>query len=363
MTDKIQHPIYQNINEKAGETEGWAFLNAKDFKKINFSMPPLGETEVRGKILYSGLCHSDVFTGRSLWGDALYPVSTGHEGVAEVVEVGPGVTTLKKGDIFLVGCFRNSCGKCNQCSDTYDNLCTKLNEADRFTYGLYYGTYSSLIQLEQHWAFKAPEGLDLPDAAPLMCAGITTYAPIARYGKKGRKCAVVGVGGLGHMAVQYAAKMGMEVTAFVSDLKNEEFVKKLGATHVVNWVKGDLEPLKNSFQLIVNTLPIMPSPKQLEALLNTIEPNGSFVQLGVPNQTDLFSLSPSAFVMKNISIHGSLVGSRKETEDMLNFSLKNGVKVLCEHFKFDEFDKALEKLEKGKPIFRCVVDFCHNLNK
>lgn len=360
MSEHIQHPVYKNINQKEGETEGWAFLNAKDFKKINFSMPDLGETEVRGKILYSGLCHSDVLTGRALWGDVLYPLSAGHEGVAEVIEVGSKVDKLKKGDIFLVGCFRNNCGSCHQCSDTYDNLCTGLEPAQKYTYGLYYGTYSSHIQLEQNWAIKAPEGLDLPNAAPLMCAGITTYAPIARYGKKGRKCAVLGVGGLGHMAVQYASKLGMEVTAFVSDLKSEEFVKGLGATHVVNWVSGDLEALKGSFQLLVNTLPIMPTPQQLEALVSTLEPNGDFVQLGVPNQAALFSVAPAAFVTSNISIHGSLVGSKKETEEMLEFSLKHGVKVLCEHFKFDEFDKALDKLENGKPIFRCVVDFCHN---
>lgn len=355
-TGKIEHPFYKNINEKEGDVQGWAFLNKDNFKKIYFSMPELKETEIRARMLYTGLCHSDSFHGRGLWGDVPYPVVTGHEGVGEVTEVGSKVTDHKKGDIVLFGCYRNNCHNCATCKRGKDNMCTEMEGGLRFIYNKYFGTYSTVMQIDQYWAFKAPKGLDLPNAAPLMCAGITTYAPLARFGKKGDHCLVIGIGGLGHMAVQYAAKMGMEVTAFVHNKGHEQFVKDLGATNVVDWTKEDLTKLKHSFDIAINCLPIMPTPSQLVAIVGTLKPDGHLIQVGVPAKGELFSLAPTDLVMNGISISGSLVGSKKETEDMLEFSIKHGVKVLCEHFSYDDMPQALDKLEHGKPKFRCVVD-------
>ena len=352
---KITHPLYKNINDKCGQAESWAFLDKKKFQRIHHDLPQLCSDEVLGTILYAGLCHSDSMHGRSKWYDSLYPTAPGHEIVARVEKVGADVKEFKEGDIFLVGCYREHCGNCRPCQEGYDNLCL-MDPQLKFTYGLKFGGYSTHIQIKEYWCYPAPKGLDLANAAPLMCAGITTYCPLSRYGKKGMKVAILGVGGLGHVAVQYAHKMGMEVTAFVHTLAKAEDIKKLGATEVVDWVNSDLKSLENKFDMILSTLPISPTAEQNAKLFACIVPNGRFIQVGIPDRKENFSINPACFVFKSISISGSLIGSKKETKEMLKFSAEHGVHILCEHFSFDNFPEALNKLENGKPHFRCVVD-------
>ena len=353
---KLSHPIYTNFSAEKGEAQGWAFLDKATFQHIYFSLPVLSDDEVRGRILYAGLCHSDSLTGREKWGPAKFPLITGHEIVAEATHVGKHVTHLKAGDKFLVGCFRDNCHHCHQCKETRDNLCTGVPLGKRVTYGEYFGGYASHIQIKGGWAFKAPEGLDLADAAPLMCAGITTYAPLKKYAKHGGHALVIGVGGLGHLAVQYAKALGMKVTAFVSKKGTEDMIKALGGDETVVWTESDLKEHQNKFNVAICTLPVSPTEDQMTKLLNCMLPEGHFIQVGAPEQGDNLKISPMALIVKQISIHGSIVGSHKETIEMLEFTAKHKVKVMCEHFKFEDFPKALEKLEKGKPHFRCVVD-------
>ena len=238
---KIQHPVYKNINDKSGNAEAWGFFKKDKFGHFFYDLPQLNNDEVRAVMLFTGLCHSDSMHGRSQWYDTLYPTVPGHEMVAKVDEVGSEVKDLKKGDVILVGCFRDNCKNCRYCKEGNDNLCL-LDRNVKFTYGLMFGGFGTHIQMKRYWVYPAPKGLNLETAAPLMCAGITTYAPLSRLGKKGMKAAIIGIGGLGHLAVQYAAKMGMEVTAFVHKLDLAEDIKKLGAVDVVDWVHGDLTP-------------------------------------------------------------------------------------------------------------------------
>lgn len=353
---KVSHPVYKNINGTSGPAKAYGFLDKETFREFYYELDTLGQNQVRGRVLHVGMCHSDAFHGRSKWYPSLYPTSMGHEVVAEAIEVGPDVKNFKKGDIFLIGCMRSCCHKCTCCLKTNDNLCTGIETPKRLTFGLYFGGYGTHIQADEHWCFKAPQGLDLANAPPLMCAGVTTYAPLARLGKKGDKCVVIGIGGLGHLAVQFATKMGMEVVAFVSNLSSQEFVKGLGATKVVDWINGDLKEYENYFDIAINTLSFTPTIELATKLMSTLAPEAKYVQLGVGEASQPLYFPAFALIMKQLSIHGSAAGSRKETEEMLDFVVKNGVKVLCEHYTWEEFPKAFDKMENGKPIFRCVVD-------
>lgn len=354
---KLTHPIYSNFSAEKGEAEGWAFLDKNTFQRIFFSFPPLGDHEIRGRVLFAGLCHSDSLTCREKWGKQTFPLIPGHEIVGEVTHVGKAVKNLKVGDHFLVGPFRESCGKCAQCKDSHDNLCTTIPLSKRLTYGEHYGGYANQVQLDAHWAFKAPKDLKLEDAAPLMCAGVTTFGHLKKHAKEGGNALVIAVGGLGHLAVQYAKALGMKVTAFVSKKGTEAWVKELGADEVVVWTEGDLKAYHDKFDVAIDTLPITPTAEQLSKILQCMAPRGQFIQVGLPEIGEYLKIDPMILVVKELSIHGRNVGTHKDTQEMLEFSAKHKIKVLCEHFKYEDFPKALDKLENGKPHFRCVVDF------
>ena len=193
-------------------------------------------------------------------------------------------------------------------------------------------------------------------APPLFCAGVSSYAPIARYCKPGDEVAVLGIGGLGHLAVQFARAMGCKVTAFSNSREKDEFiVKELRAERVVS--SGDLKALdkeKYRFNVVLNTVPAF-DDKLFKAWLSLVKPNGYFVQIGLPAVETPLVIDPMWIVMKQIKLVGSYVGSRRETKEMLEFAAKHGISAKCEIFEFEEFPRAFEKLSKGKPCFRCVV--------
>jgi len=211
----------------------------------------------------------------------------------------------------------------------------------------YWGGYASSLQQPAEWFYKLPENLPESKIPPLLCAGITMYAPIARYAKASDEVAVLGVDGLGHMAVQYAKAWGCKVTAFTSSKGKEEFIKKLGADRVVVSAPETLKQEAGRFNVVLNTLP---SSGDLDdyLLFSTIQ--GTFVQLGAPPSNDKPRFDPAVLFWNHINFTGSLVGSRKETQEMLDFSAKHNIVPLCEEFSYEEFPRAFDRFENGKPL-------------
>ena len=294
-------------------------------------------------------------SGRSEWGAALYPCCAGHEVLAEVIAVGSSVTRFKIGDKVLWGPFRDSCGDCEYCSKRFTHVCQKVDENERFLYGVYFGGYSTHIQQPESHCFKCPENVNLETIAPIMCAGVTTFSPLDMYGEKGMKVAILGVGGLGHLAAQFASQMGMEVTALTASDGKEEFFKTLGITKNINWKKEKLSNHRNAFDLIINTLPVMINEKEVEELLDCLRPYGKFINVGLSDVKDKLIVKQFSLTAKCVSIVGSVVGGVEQTQRTLDFVGKHKVECLCEFFSFEDFPKALERLEHGRPHFRCVV--------
>lgn len=360
QTPEITHLLYPRV-ENPADADGlaWVFKNKEEFVPYYFKFPELSTTDVRAKITYTGLCHSDIMTGREHWGPCNFPLCPGHEVVGEITHVGADVKNVKVGDQVAVGPIRNHCHDCSYCKQQADNLCTGMDGSEKFLYGLYFGGYATHIQINYEHVFQIPEGMDASNIPPILCAGITVYAPMKRWIKEeaGAKVGVIGIGGLGHLAVQYGKAMGHHVVAFTTSADKVDYIKKLGAAEVIVVDKELKELAKhtNKVQYLVNTLPIS-SPDILEGYLQTLAPNGVLIQVGMPNANEKFSISFYTLILKQISIAGSIVASIKDTQDCLNFSHKHGVKVEVEKFDFANFPKALDRLENGRPVFRCVVN-------
>lgn len=353
MEAKRDHPIYVHTDEKQADAHAFAFTSAKTFEKFPYKQPALQDDEVRAAVLYAGLCLSDSHTGRSKWGPALYPLAPGHEIIAEVESVGSKVTDFKKGDKVAFGTLRDACETCRYCKMNKEPLCNDLTR-DRFTYGLHWGGYSTHLQQPAKFFFKLPENLDLQKSAPLLCAGITVYNPIKQYLKPGFKTAVIGIGGLGHLAVQFLAKMGHEVTAVTTTMEKEKFIRSLGATNVITISDEKVyQDHQGKYDLIINTVPFS---NNFQKYVSLTAPCGYFVQTGAPDISESITLNPVGLVLNEYHIVGSLVGSRADTNEMLEFCAKNNVYPLVEEYSFEDFPKALDRLENGKPIFRCVVN-------
>lgn len=226
---------------------------------------------------------------------------------------------------------------------------------ERSLYGIYFGGYSTHIQQPESHCFKVPSNLPLEKVAPLMCAGVTTFTPLQIYAKQGQKIAILGVGGLGHMAAQYSFKMGLEVHAFSTTEGKDEWYKSLGITKIINWRKEDLSKFQNEYDIIFNTIPVGLDQEQMDRFLRCLKPYGKFINVGLSDIKENLVIAQVSFVQKGLLVIGSLVGGVVHTEEALRFSAENGVECLSEFYEWDDFPKALEKLEHGKPHFRCVV--------
>ena len=353
----LKKDLYPKVELAEAEAHAWAFKDKDTFELYPCKFPEVGNNEIRGKVLYTGLCMSDSHTGRSLWGPAQYPSCPGHEVVAQVTHVGSEVTNRKVGDIFGVGPMRDGCGECEYCLKNYNQLCTGMPLFQRDLYATKFGGYCTLIQLNSKYTITIPEGMDLSNIPPLMCAGITTYSPLAAHVTKGQKVAILGIGGLGHLGVQYANKMGCEVTAFTTSAEKVDEIKKLGAHHVVV-VDSEFKALaehSNEYDALLNTLPLS-DDKIIDKYLSTVKPLGKLLQVGAPSIDTPMQFSFFTIIGKNLSVIGSLIGSIRESEEMLQFSKDHDVKVIVEDFKFEDFPKALNRLENERPQFRCVVN-------
>lgn len=354
--DKYEHALYihQDSIEKS-DAVAFAFVSKEKTVQFPYKQTELLENELRANVLYAGLCMSDSHTARSKWGPCNYPIAPGHEIIAEVSEVGSKVTKFKKGDKVAFGTIRAACDKCKYCLSNKEPLCIGITSEDRFTYDYHWGGYSTQLQQPADFFIPIPEGLDLQRSAPLLCAGITVYNPIKQYVKPGMKTCVIGIGGLGHLAVQFLAKLGTEVTAVTNTIEKKDAIMKLGAHRVITMDDKDaVNELKESHDFIINTLPVL--SHGFDAYLYLTARGGTFCQVGAPDIEEKSYFTLLLLVVNEIRLVGSLVGSRADIKEMLQLCVDKDIYPIVEEFAFEDFDKALDKLENGRPKFRCVVN-------
>lgn len=310
------------------------------------------------EIQYCGICHSDIHTVRSEWGPANYPCVPGHEIVGKVVAIGKKVKKFKVGDLAGVGCFVDSCGKCENCKANEEQLCEKQcaftynsTEMDRKTPTQ--GGYSTMIVVKDKYVLKIKKGVPLERVAPLLCAGITTYSPLKRYKvKKGMKVGIVGLGGLGHMGVKLAKAMGAEVTVFSTSPNKEQDAKKLGAKNfVITKDPDNFAKIAGKLDLIINTVS---APHDFSPYLASLKKDGTMVLVGIapePNEVAAFSL-----ISGRKKLTGSLIGGIKETQEMLDFCAQKKVFSDIELIAASQINAAYERTIKSDVKYRFVID-------
>ncbi|SDK12648.1 uncharacterized zinc-type alcohol dehydrogenase-like protein [Nocardioides sp. YR527] len=326
---------------------------------ITIERRAVGENDVLIAIEYAGICHSDIHTVNGDWGPQPFPVVPGHEIVGRVTEVGASVTDHKVGDRVGVGCFVNSCGECANCRNGDEQHCSTPGGGvgtyaakDRdgsFTQG----GYSTHVVVDAHFALKVPEGMDPAAATPLLCAGITTYAPLKKWGAgPGKKVAIVGLGGLGHMGVQIAHAMGAEVTVLSQSLKKQEDGLRLGADHY--YATSDpatFEQLASSFDLIVNTV----SAKiDLDAYLGLLAVDGTMVNVGAPAEP--LSVNVFSLITNRRNFAGSMIGGIALTQEMLDFCAEHGIGSEIEVISADQINEAYARVLASDVRYRFVID-------
>jgi len=317
----------------------------------------VGPLDVLIEIKFAGICHSDIHMTRGEWGPARYPLTVGHEIVGVVAEIGSDVTKHAVGDRVGVGCMVNSCRECANCLAGEEQYCLNGNIG---TYGsrdldgtITQGGYSSHVVVDEHFVLSVPESIDFAAAAPLLCAGITTYSPLRHWGAgPGKKVAVVGMGGLGHMAVKFAHAMGAEVTVLSQTLSKEVDGKRLGADgYYATSDPQTFTTLADAFDLIINTVS---APIDVNAYLSLLALDGTLVNLGAPPTplpVGVFSL-----MGKRRSFAGSAIGGIRETQEMLDYCAEHGIACDIELIDAAEINQAWERVLVSDVRYRFVID-------
>jgi uncharacterized zinc-type alcohol dehydrogenase-like protein len=342
------------------DTVGYAARSADaPLSQFNFTRREPGARDVQIDILYCGVCHSDLHTARSEWAGTVYPVVPGHEIVGRVVKTGAEVTSFRAGDLVGVGCMVDSCRECTSCREGLEQYCENgmigtYNAPDAHTGGVTYGGYSKSIVVDADFVLRVPENLDPAAAAPLLCAGITTWSPLRHWKVgPGHRVGVVGLGGLGHMAIKLAHALGAYVVLFTTSPDKREDALKLGADEVV--VSKDAEAMAaqaNSLDYILNTVA---APHNLDAFLSLLKRDGVMTLVGAPAEPHP---SPAVFslIMKRRSIAGSLIGGIEETQEMLDFCGEHGIVSEVEIIPIQKIDEAYERMLKSDVKYRFVID-------
>ena len=317
----------------------------------------VGPRDVRIDIKFAGICHSDIHTARSEWGPTTYPIVVGHEIAGIVAEVGAEVTGYAVGDRVGVGCMVDSCGECRYCTAGEEQFCAKGNIG---TYGSVdkqgrptQGGYAQSIVVTERFVVRIPDGLELDVAAPLLCAGITTYSPLHHWqAGPGKRVAVVGLGGLGHVAVKIAHAMGAEVTVLSQSLKKQEDGLRLGADAYYATSDPDtFTQLADRFDLIINTVSAV---IDLDDYLSLLAVDGTMVNVGAPEKP--LSLQVFSLIMKRRSFAGSPIGGIRETQEMLDFCAEHGIGAEIERISADQINEAYERVVNSDVRYRFVID-------
>lgn len=315
--------------------------------------------DIEIEILYCGVCHSDLHTARNDWGGTMYPAVPGHEIVGRITKVGSEVTKLKVGDIAGVGCLVDSCQTCESCKKDLEQYCTTgwvgtYNGADKHLGGHTFGGYSEKIVVDENFVLKVPSNLDLAAVAPLLCAGITTWSPLRHWKvTKGSKVAVVGLGGLGHMAIKLAKGLGAEVTLFSRTPDKEKDAFELGADAVIiSTDENHMQSVSGKFDLIIDTVPYVHDVNPYVATLNI---SGTLVLVGYLGGLEPI-LNTVPMILGRKSIAGSLIGGIAETQEMLDFCGEHNIVSEIEIIKMQDINEAYERMLKSDVRYRFVID-------
>ena len=341
------------------QTKGYAVKGPDaDFEVFNFERREVGPKDVLIDIMFAGICHSDIHQARGEWGNSTYPMVPGHEIVGRVTQVGSGVSKFKENDLAGVGCFVDSCRQCEPCKQDFEQFCAvhcaqtyNSTEMDKTTPT--YGGYSTTYVVDEDYALKISSDENLAGVAPLLCAGITTYSPLRKFKVgPGQKVGVVGLGGLGHMAVKLAASMGAEVTVFSTSPSKESDAKALGAANfVVSKDPANFTPLASSFDFIIDTVS---AEHDLNAYLGLIKLNGAMVIVGVP--TTPAPIQAFSLIGNNRTLAGSGIGGIAETQEMLDYCAEHKIFSDVEVITMDKVPEAYERTIKSDVRYRFVID-------
>jgi uncharacterized zinc-type alcohol dehydrogenase-like protein len=315
------------------------------------------EFDVLIDIRFAGICHSDIHQAREGWGEAIFPMVPGHEIAGVVSEVGPGVTRFKVGDRVGVGCLVDSCQECDNCKSGHEQYCTGGAVGTYNAIGKdgepTYGGYSEKVVVDENFVVRIPDGLKLDEAAPLLCAGITTYSPLKRFGAgPGKKVAILGFGGLGHMGVKIAHALGAEVTVLSQSLRKQEDGLKLGADHYyATSDENTFKELAGTFDVILSTVS---APLNLDAYLSLLKAEGAFVNVGAPEEP--VSLNLFSVIGGGKTLAGSAIGGIPETQEMLDFCAEHGFGAEIELIRADQINEAYERVLASDVRYRFVID-------
>ncbi len=316
------------------------------------------DNDVAMEILYSGVCHSDLHTARGDWAGTVYPNVPGHEIVGRVTAVGSKVRKYKVGDMVAVGCMVDSCQTCGYCHSGEEQFCCEgmtatYNSPDRITGENTLGGYSKHLVVREEFVLRIPEGLDITRAAPLLCAGITTYSPLRKWNVgPGSRVAVAGMGGLGHMAIKLAVGLGAHVTVLSRSSGKEADARELGAdAFIISANAQEMADAASSFDLIVDTIPVKHDVNPYMPLLKV---DGTLVLVGQVGPINEVMTVP--LVMGRRRIAGSLIGGIRETQEMLDFCARKNILPECEMIRMEEINEAYERMERSDVRYRFVID-------
>ncbi|WP_212005934.1 NAD(P)-dependent alcohol dehydrogenase [Chitinophaga sp. HK235] len=328
-------------------------------KEIVIERREVTPKDVEMDILFCGVCHSDLHVARNDWGGTIYPAVPGHEIVGRVTKVGDAVSKVKVGDLVAVGCLVDSCRECENCKQDLEQYCIPgftltYNGPDKHLGTSTYGGYSEKVTVDEHFVLKVPENLDPAGTAPLLCAGITTWSPLKHWkAGSGSNVAVVGLGGLGHMAIKLAKALGAHVTLFSRSPNKEKDALELGADQVViSTDDTQMERVKGKFDLIIDTVPYV---HDVNHYMSTLRVSGTLVLVGFfGNLEEMIDTAP--MILGRKAIAGSVIGGIAETQEMLDFCGKHNITADIEVIKMQDINEAYERMLKSDVHYRFVVD-------
>jgi uncharacterized zinc-type alcohol dehydrogenase-like protein len=341
------------------KTEGYAAPSAgATLVPFSFERREVGPRDVLIEILYCGVCHSDIHQARDEWGGSIFPMVPGHEIVGRVARTGAEVTRFHQGDLAGVGCFVDSCRTCRNCREGEEHYCenhlvSTYNGTEKDEKTPTYGGYSTRIVVDEDYTLKVPESLPLPNVAPLLCAGITTYSPLRRFKVgEGQRVGVVGLGGLGHMGVKLAASLGAEVTVFSTSPGKERDARALGAHNfVVTRDPQGLEALAGKYDFILDTVS---AQHDVNMYLNLLRRQGVMTLVGAPEKP--LELQSFSVISNGRVLAGSMIGSIRETQEMLDYCAEHRISSEVEVIPIQRIEEAYERTVKGDVRYRFVID-------